>query len=140
MRRIGLVFLTASLSAALSAHAAPPRGLWHVTVHSNYFHDTYTTCNTGTARGSWMFHQPNEHCRLISWQQTGSKAYGREVCQAPSVEGEHLLVNMDIHVIFGPREQSYSGSVVARTHTPVGVVSTNETISARWLSPVCGAH
>lgn len=140
MRAIGMALLATSLSIAIPVHAAPRAGLWRITVHDRYFNDTYTTCQTQARGDAWLPHNPGEHCHTVSWRETGQIAQGREVCSGPVIGHTPLVVDTAIRLRFGPRRQSYSGSLVTRTQTPVGTMRATETVSARWLSPVCKAQ
>ncbi len=134
MRVWGLMLIT----VGLQVHAATlALGQWRVTVHSPYLNTTYTTCDRGAAASGWMVRQAGQKCHVVSWRQTGRAVQGREVCYQTMPNGGVAATRTDIHLTLGPNHKSYSGHIAARVQTPVGVFRSQESVVARWLSPIC---
>ncbi len=137
MRIFGAVLFTVTLSA----HAAIlAKGQWRVTVHSPYLNTTYTACNRGAATVAWMLRQSGQHCRTVFWHQTGPVINAQEVCRQAMPNGGAASTHTDIHLTLGPRDRSYAGQIEAHVHTPMGVFSSQEAVSAHWLSGSCPSH
>ncbi len=134
MRALGLMLI----SVGLRLHAATlAQGQWRVTVHSPYLDTTYTTCDRGAAASSWMVNQSGQKCHVVSWWQTGQAVRGREVCYQTMPNGGVTATRTDIHLTLGPHDKSYSGHLAAHVKTPMGVFTSQESLVARWLSPIC---
>ncbi len=137
MRALGLTLLIASLPLYAATLA---QGQWRVTVHSPYLNTTYMACDRGAAASSWMVQRSGHKCRVVSWRQSGRVVQGQEVCYQTMPNGGVTATRADIHLTLGQHHKSYSGHIAAHVQTPMGVFTSQESLAARWLSPVCASH